>query len=357
MAANRGEPLQGDRSAHDMSDANLHASDIEDAALTRHLPAPASAGNYARDDGSNWDVQSGLPLEDLNEYTRGEIIRGGAADWEDYDASTLGAVLIGDGTDIISTINPDIAGTLSVTGATLLRNDATVEGSEDEVQLTVKADAAQTANIVEVQTSGGVDLVVVDANGDLIVQPTANSTDTLNINQSDGTNVVQVDTTSKKLTVTSGTTGQSTIEAGLIVNNGSGNGAIDDFQVNSDTKTAVLVDASAETLDVGVPATFADSVISNAGRRVQTTRQTTTYTALVSDDAIFCNTDGGAWTLTLPAGVDGQRFHITNCGSSGNDLTVDGDGAEEIDGETTQVLSDGESIIIIFETTEEWRIF
>ena len=116
MAASRGTPLQGDRSAHDMTDADLHASDIEDAALIRHLPAPALAGNYVRDDGGNWIVQSGLPLTDLNEYTRGEIIRGGVADWEDYDASTLGAVLIGDGADIISTINPSIAGALTVAG-------------------------------------------------------------------------------------------------------------------------------------------------------------------------------------------------------------------------------------------------
>ena len=102
--------------------------------------------------------------------------------------------------------------------------------------------------------------------------------------------------------------------------------------------------------------TFA-SVTTTGGRVVNTTRQTTTYTALVTDDAIFCDTDGGAWTLTLPVGVDGQRFMITNCGSSGYDLTIDANGSEEINGETTQLLSDGDSIIIIFESTEEWRIF
>jgi hypothetical protein len=102
---------------------------------------------------------------------------------------------------------------------------------------------------------------------------------------------------------------------------------------------------------------FNATIHSNGGRIVNTTRQTGAYTALVTDHAIYGDTDGGAWTLDLPAGVDGQMFMITNCGSSGNDLTVDGDGAEEINGALTQILSDEESIIIIFETTEGWRIF
>jgi len=90
---------------------------------------------------------------------------------------------------------------------------------------------------------------------------------------------------------------------------------------------------------------------------VNTTRVTANYVALVTDSAIFCDTDGGAFTLTLPAGVDGQRFMITNCGSSGNDLTVDGNAAETINGSATMTLIDEDSIIIVFETTEEWRMF
>jgi len=60
------------------------------------------------------------------------------------------------------------------------------------------------------------------------------------------------------LTVTTGTTGQSTIGAGLIVNNDSGSGAINDFQVNSDTLTAIFVDASADTMAIGVDTTIND---------------------------------------------------------------------------------------------------
>ena len=87
----------------------------------------------------------------------------------------------------------------------------------------------------------------------LIITPSANSISTLDVNQSDGTAVLDVDTTNRRVVVTSGTTGQSTIEAGLIINNASGGGAINDTQINSDTLTAILVDASADTMVFGAP--------------------------------------------------------------------------------------------------------
>ena len=92
----------------------------------------------------------------------------------------------------------------------------------------------------------------------------------------------------------------------------------------------------------------------NAGRVAQTTRVTTTYTALATDHIIFGDTDGGAFTITLPAGVEGTHYKIVNVGTSGNDLTIDGDSAEEIYGELTPALSDGEVIDIHFNSTEGW---
>jgi len=62
------------------------------------------------------------------------------------------------------------------------------------------------------------------------------------------------------LHATSGATGQSTIGAGLIVNNDSGSDAINDFQVNSANLTALLVDASADTMALGVPTTIGDGI-------------------------------------------------------------------------------------------------
>jgi len=42
MAGTRGTPVLGSRSAHDVTDPDLHASDIEDAAFTVHLDPSAA---------------------------------------------------------------------------------------------------------------------------------------------------------------------------------------------------------------------------------------------------------------------------------------------------------------------------
>ena len=97
-----------------------------------------------------------------------------------------------------------------------------------------------------------------------------------------------------------------------------------------------------------------DKLTTEAGRIVNTTRVTTTYTVLVTDHVIFCDTDGGAFTITLPAGVEGQSFRIINCGSGGNYLTIDGNGAEEIHQELTQNLSDSEVLDLVYNSVEGW---
>ena len=96
------------------------------------------------------------------------------------------------------------------------------------------------------------------------------------------------------------------------------------------------------------------SLTTSQGRIVNTTRVTTTYIVLVTDEVIFCDTDGGAFTLTLPAGVEGQHFKIINCGSAGLDLTVDGNGTEKVYGELTQEIPDESVIDLHYNATEGW---
>jgi len=81
------------------------------------------------------------------------------------------------------------------------------------------------------------------------------------------------------------------------------------------------------------------------------------YTVLAADEVLFCDTDGGAIEIDLPAGVDGAYIKCINCGSSGNDLTVDPNGTEQIFGGGAGVVStlaDGEILDLHFETTEGW---
>lgn len=120
------------------------------------------------------------------------------------------------------------------------------------------------------------------------------------------------------------------------------------------TQTSHVIEQQQSDTTVVIYTTNAGTIASSGGRIVNTTKVTTTYTALVTDREIFCDTDGGAFTLTLPAGVNGQHFRIHNVGTSGNDLTIDGSGAETIRNELTQTLMDCETLIITFETTEHW---
>ena len=91
------------------------------------------------------------------------------------------------------------------------------------------------------------------------------------------------------------------------------------------------------------------------GRIKTVTRQTTTYTILVTDSVVFGNTDSAGFTATLPAGVSGQTFKVVNSGSSGNILTVTPDGSEDLLGVNSSfALFDGEALDITFDSTDGW---
>jgi hypothetical protein len=97
------------------------------------------------------------------------------------------------------------------------------------------------------------------------------------------------------------------------------------------------------------------TTVLTGGMRLPTTRVTNTYVVLGSDYVVFCDTDGGTFTVTLPAGVDGQTYKIINCGTSTNNLTLAPNGAELLIGVNSSLnLNDGESLILTYETTEGW---
>jgi hypothetical protein len=109
------------------------------------------------------------------------------------------------------------------------------------------------------------------------------------------------------------------------------------------------------TTDGSESTTVGENFITIQGRIKNTTRVTTTYTILVTDEVVFANTDGSTYTVTLPAGVEGQTLKINNSGSSTNNLTVAPDGAEDLLGDNSNfTLSDGESLVITFSSDDGW---
>lgn len=69
----------------------------------------------------------------------------------------------------------------------------------------------------------------------------------------------------------------------------------------------------------------------------------------------FGDTDNGAVTFTLPAGVAGQSFRIVNTGTNGNSLTITPNGSENLIGANSSfVLNDGEALVIYYDENKGW---
>ena len=93
----------------------------------------------------------------------------------------------------------------------------------------------------------------------------------------------------------------------------------------------------------------------DAGRILTVSRYTTTQVLDANDHQVAGDTDGGAFTITLPAGVAGTEYRIANTGTSNNLLTIAPDGAELLLGANSNfILFDGEALHVVYETTEGW---
>ena len=79
---------------------------------------------------------------------------------------------------------------------------------------------------------------------------------------------------------------------------------------------------------------FADTL--DAFRSIRTITASATLSA--NDYTVLVNAAGGAVTVTLPAAlvVSGQTFHVKKIDATANAVTLDGSGAETIDGAATK---------------------
>ena len=82
------------------------------------------------------------------------------------------------------------------------------------------------------------------------------------------------------------------------------------------------------------------------------------YTVLPNDHIINCDSDGGAIEIDYPAGTSGRELTIKGVGASGNDCTLDPNGAEEIfagGAGVAFVMHDGEVFDTHYNLTKGWR--
>ena len=119
--------------------------------------------------------------------------------------------------------------------------------------------------------------------------------------------------------------------------------------------TAALTDELAAN-QLGTTNKITVQEIIDIARKVLVLRITTSTTIDATKDAIFADTDGGAITVTLPAGIVGTEYRIANTGTSSNNVTVTPNGSELLIGVNSSfTLLDGEALTIVFESTEGWN--
>lgn len=91
------------------------------------------------------------------------------------------------------------------------------------------------------------------------------------------------------------------------------------------------------------------SIIDAGSFSAKVTSTTTALTLTSSHYTVLCNASGGTFTITLPTavGISGRIYNIKKIDSTGNAVTIDGNAAETIDGDTTKSLNlQNESITI-----------
>lgn len=94
---------------------------------------------------------------------------------------------------------------------------------------------------------------------------------------------------------------------------------------------------------------------SPSGRILNVSRYTANQTLVSANHHVACDTDGGAFTVTLPAGIKGTEYRVANTGTSGNNLTVAPDGTDLLIGVNSNfTLSDGETLHLVYEPVEGW---
>lgn len=82
------------------------------------------------------------------------------------------------------------------------------------------------------------------------------------------------------------------------------------------------------------------------------------YTALLTDQVILADATSGSLTVTLPllSTAKNKVFHIKKIDSTGNTVTIDGNGSETIDGDATKVITLQYTSIMIIASATEWHI-
>ena len=129
-----------------------------------------------------------------------------------------------------------------------------------------------------------------------------------------------------------------------------------DFTASNITSILTRLHNSMQSLSGGQAGEYYHLTAAQHVDSINTTTRVTGDTTLTSaHSVVFCDTDGGAITITLAAGVATKYHRIVNTGSANNLVTITPNGAELLLGANSSfTISDQEALQINYEATEGW---
>jgi len=137
------------------------------------------------------------------------------------------------------------------------------------------------------------------------------------------------------------------------------NNTLVDFRVESDNNTHMLyVDGANDRVAI-------DTSTPNSGLHVNTSVAfagkviSQNYTATASDHMIFVNAGQSSVTLSLPTavGIAGRQYIIKRVDGNGqNQVTVDPNGSQTIEGAVTKSIENQNSIVIVSDNSNWWIV-
>jgi hypothetical protein len=141
--------------------------------------------------------------------------------------------------------------------------------------------------------------------------------------------------------------------------NSDGNVGINTQQPTNTLEIVGTVSGSS-TLEIVGNATLGGNLNVSGAQVVNRTAATTTYSVTATDYYIGCNTNGGAFTVTLPAtsGLEGRILWFKDeQGEAGtNTLTLSCSNAETLDGQTTRVIDTNYGSLTMVSDGSNWFI-
>lgn len=205
----------------------------------------------------------------------------------------------------------------------------------------------------------GVASTILGANGFAVFNEQGNAVD-FRIESNNSANMFVVSGANDSVEIGTGTQGAiAKFSPTEIVFNETGLASLD-FRVESDTNANIIfVDASANLVGIGTNVPTSTLHV-NGGFAADVVEQTGNYTLTAGDFAINANPSAGTdTTMTLPAASTcaGRIYLISKVNASITDtVTIDGNGAETINGATTIVLTTQFSSRTIISDGTNWFV-